>query len=383
MVKETRTRGRLANSERSKRQQHLEILRRRRAGDKLEDISKSESEPEEQEEEEEEEKSETPEENQSPINYQTRLRAQEDSDVESAIAGNEDLDRYDDDFVLEDEEDPLGVPTGLEDMPFEFTRHAYKQTKEYFRDTVEWMVYNQLNPVFPRSAAMYQAAFSKVEDEVKGRTGSQIISSVWNVDFHRALMTRPHIEITAYPIRDNHPCDACNRSGHPASFDVKLYGKAYSMDTLEALDDDEDEDKEETDRDGNVLPSENTRFLMGRCVSLTPRAWKSFILTCLKRTCKARTEMAHTLIHWRYHLNEWVVDYLDRKGYLSDDKILERNHWSQKRRAQYAAETVAMMDRTDEVKKLWRDFKINLDAARESVCLPFFLVIEFMLTVSR
>lgn len=84
--------------------------------------------------------------------------------------------------------------------------------------------------------------------------------------------------------------------------------------------------------------------------------------------------MAHTLIHWRFHLNEWVTDYLDRMGYLSDEVILERNHWSQKRKGRYAAEVVAMMVETGEVKKLWRDFHINLKAAREStVCSPFFL----------
>ena len=268
VVKETRTRGRLANSARARRQQHLEILRRRRAGDKSENIPESEPEPEEpsEEEEDEDEEAAAPDENQYSTNFQ-----QENSDVESAIASNEDLDRYDDDFVLEDEgNDTLGVPTCLEDMPFEFTRHAYKQTKEYFRDTVEWMVFNQLNPAFPRSAAMYQAAFTKVEDEVKGWTGSQVMSTVWSLEFHRALMARPHIEITSYPISDNHPCDACHRSKHPASFDIKLYGKAYSMDTLEALDDEDDEDTREKDRNGNILPSEDTRFYLGRYVSSSP-----------------------------------------------------------------------------------------------------------------
>lgn len=79
--------------------------------------------------------------------------------------------------------------------------------------------------------------------------------------------------------------------------------------------------------------------------------------------------MAHTLTHWRFHLNEWVTDYLAHQAYLSDDKILERSHWSQKRKTRYGAEVVAMMDQSGEVKKLWRDFHINLKAARESVCI--------------
>lgn len=273
VVKEKRTRGGVANSARSQRQQHLEALRRRRTGDKSRSGTESEAEPEEQEEEEPEDD----EPQGAATNYQTRLngaQATEDSDVESAVLSNEDLDRYDEDFVSEDENETLGVPTGLEDMPLEFTRHAYKQTKEYFRDAVEWMVHNQLNPAFPRSAPLYKVAFGKLEDEVKGRTGSQLVSSVWNAGFHRALMARPHIEVTLYPITDNHPCDACNRPGHPASFDVKLHGKAYSLDTLEDLsDEDSDEEDnanmEETNRDGDILPDQNTRFFLGRYVILS------------------------------------------------------------------------------------------------------------------
>jgi hypothetical protein len=66
-----------------------------------------------------------------------------------------------------------------------------------------------------------------------------------------------------------------------------------------------------------------------------------------------------------------VVDHLERMGYLSDEEVLKRSHWSQKRKAKYAAEAVGMMVYEGEVKKLWRDFHINLRAARESeVCYP-------------
>ena len=287
MVKDTRTRGRLANSARAQRQQHLEALRRRRAGKTASDTEESKSDLEQSETgdgdgdsnddgdngSEQEDEPETHEESpKRKPQFRTRL---EESDVESAIASNDDLDRYEDDFVLEDDDDTLGAPTGLEDIPIEFSRHAYKQLKDYFQDAVEWMVHNQLNPAFPRSDPVYEVAFSKLEDEVKGRTGSQLVSSVWNAKFRRALLARPQIEITTFPTIENHPCDACNRSGHPASFDIKLYGKAYSLKTLEPLteddsDDDDDDDKEEDDdheerdRDGHILPDENTRFFLGR-----------------------------------------------------------------------------------------------------------------------
>ncbi|RAL10444.1 uncharacterized protein BO97DRAFT_394190 [Aspergillus homomorphus CBS 101889] len=367
VVKKTRTRGRLANSARAQRQQHLEALRRRRAGEPESDEEESQAEPEEIEGEGEsadENESEAESEIAAAIKHRS-LNTNDDSDVESSIAGNDDLDRYEDDFVLQDEDDLLGAPSGLEDIPFEFTRHAYKQLKDYFQDAVEWMVHNQLNPAFPRSNPIYELAFSKLEDEVRGRTGSQLVSSVWNTGFCRALLARPQIEVTSYPTIENHPCDACKRSGHPASFDIKLYGKAYTLDTLEPLedensdDDDDVDDKQsdneakdgrERDRDGHVLPDENTRFYLGR-------------------HCKAKATLAHTLTHWRFHLNEWVADHLRRMGYLSDERILERSHWSQRKQTKYAIKAVETMVRDGEVKKLWRDFHLNLRAARESSSL--------------
>lgn len=281
VVKNTRTRGRLANSAKAQRQRHLEILRRRRAGQKEDDIEESASQEEDEESEQEDDQADSEASSETSDTKKPRLRiTHEDSDVESAIASNDDLDRYEDDFVLDDEDDKLGVPTSHEDMPLEFSRHAYKQLKDYFQDAVEWMVHNKLNPAFPRSDPLYKVAFDKLESEVKGRTGSTLVSSVWNAEFRYALLARPYIEITSYPTSENHPCDACKRSGHPASSDIKLYGKAYSLETLEALTDQDSSDEErssqqedkeeeeddgvERDREGHILLDENNRFYLGR-----------------------------------------------------------------------------------------------------------------------
>lgn len=274
MVKKSRTRGRLAESARDKRLKHLEALRRRRAGQKETNENEGEGESDstsgDTEEEGESDNGDSP----SRLSYPAE---DVDSDVESAIASNEDLDRYEDDFVLEDENTELGVPT--EEIPFEFTRHAYKQPKEYFRDVVGWMVHNRLDPAFPRSDAIYEMAFMKLEDEVKGRAGSQLISSTWNAQFVRALLARPHMELTYFPVEFTHPCDACNRTGHPASADMKLYGKAYSLKTLEPLLDESDDDQSsnsdsedekesgiERDREGHMLPDQEKRFYLGKLV---------------------------------------------------------------------------------------------------------------------
>lgn len=90
------------------------------------------------------------------------------------------------------------------------------------------------------------------------------------------------------------------------------------------------------------------------------------LLEIRSRHCKTKATIAHTLIHWRAHLNEWIVDYLERKGIFSDSRILERERWSSKRRTKYANEIVDSMQESNEVGKLWKDFNINVKAARET-----------------
>lgn len=46
--------------------------------------------------------------------------------------------------------------------------------------------------------------------------------------------------------------------------------------------------------------------------------------------------------------------------------MVERNQWSQKKKSRYANEVVDMMDETGEVQSLWRDFHLNMKAARET-----------------
>ncbi|KAJ5728995.1 uncharacterized protein N7483_003503 [Penicillium malachiteum] len=356
VIKTTRTRGRLAESARDKKLKTLEAIRRKRAGKKVK------SEDDENGSDEDEEGSPTK-------HGRNRDDEEEDEDDEDdeddeeeedqSIPRDEDLDRYEDDFISDDDDTPLGVPA---DIPLKFTRHAYKKPKDYFQDVVAWMVHNRLDPAFPRSDDMYEMAFMKLEDEVKARVGSQFSSSVWNPGFRFALLARPQIEITAYSTDEDHSCDACNRSGHPASSDMKLYGKPYSLETLEPLNDSEEDqsrlssdldsngsNETETecdyDRDGHRLPDENQRFLLGR-------------------NCSHKAQIAHTLTHWRFHLNEWVVDHLERMGHMKDEEVLRRNNLSQKRKTRNALKVLDGMIEAGEVEKLYRDFHTNLKTAR-------------------
>jgi hypothetical protein len=48
---------------------------------------------------------------------------------------------YDDDFVVDDEDEAIGVPGfSLHDIPLEFTHRAHQKLVDHFKDAVEWMV---------------------------------------------------------------------------------------------------------------------------------------------------------------------------------------------------------------------------------------------------
>lgn len=204
-----------------------------------------------------------------------------DSNAVSEVDADEDLDTDDSSFVDKDGE--LGAPV---DLPFEFSRHRKKSTRDCFRDVIEWMVHSKLNPAFPRNDEMYQFAFQKVDDEVVGRVGSQLVSTVWNADFRNALIARPYLEVQGCDSSASWSCQACNRSGHWVSADLRLSGKPYSEETLEPLhesDSDSNNDSEtveddgnpnnesasthrnrDRDREGHILPPEDRHYYLGR-----------------------------------------------------------------------------------------------------------------------
>ena len=80
----------------------------------------------------------------------------------------------------------------------------------------------------------------------------------------------PDLYINAMPGMDDdliRTCDACNKTNRPARFDFVLSGEAYENDTLEAVDnsDDEDEYDDAASRDekGHVLAKQTQHFYLG------------------------------------------------------------------------------------------------------------------------
>ena len=259
-------------------------------------------------------------------------------------------------FVVEDEDGGEDA-SWRNEMPLELSSHSHMDIKEYFKQGVEWMVHRKLNPAFNREDPLYVMAFRKIDDEAKGYAGSKFTSSSWKPEFKRALEARPDFT----DVEDTSPvlargCEACGRTTHPAKWRVTFSGGAYDPKTLESLkEEDSDDSENETqshDADGHTLARQDYEFQVGR-------------------HCKSNAFIAHSLLHWRWHLNQWVLQWLEAQGYTTPERLVEREGWSTKRRGHFANKTIDEMVENKEIKSLWRDFKRRLEEARSSKVAAF------------
>ncbi|KAF2763914.1 hypothetical protein EJ03DRAFT_257970, partial [Teratosphaeria nubilosa] len=274
----------------------------------------------------------------------------------------------DEDFIEDEDENadaPLGVPDGI---PIEFTKYARMKAKELFKFAVEWMVQKKINPAFSMTDEIYDLSFRKLDDEVKGLAGSKFTSAAWTPSFTMSLKSRPDI---AYCHLDRNggrfdaldKCDACNRTGHPATYELQFKGKPYHPTSLEevgANDEDEEDEDEESSSDSEDAETQPSYDYQGREVPPAATIYN------VGKFCMANAETAHALSHWRYHLNEWVVDWLRKQGYLTDQKIVKRDRMSTKKRRKEANKIADRMEFEGVTKQLWKDFRFNIDRARES-----------------
>ncbi|EXJ78789.1 hypothetical protein A1O1_09191 [Capronia coronata CBS 617.96] len=347
---QTRTRGGPVTTQRDKLREHLDLLRRRRAGERAPRVLDSEDEEEEEEKDEDE-----------AVDLDLIGHPDHEFASEGSAHSSLDTDREsqggqpqedEDDFIVEDATGRLGRPHP--DIPLAFTSFASAKPRELFPHIIEWLVKNKIAPAFARDDELYNLAFNRIDDQVKAQAGSRLISSAWGVDFKKAILARPNMKVEALPgddadnIRD---CDACNRSGHPARYEFVLSGQPYFKKTLEPVDnsdDDEenyDDDDASRDEDGYVLPPENRRFYLGRF-------------------CAANAEMGHKLTHWKYHLNETLMSYLEEQGVLSAEAIITRDKMNKKKREKEAENIVDNMEQTGVIGGFWADFENDLKDAR-------------------
>jgi hypothetical protein len=273
-------------------------------------------------------------------------------------------DEDDEDFIEEGEDDTLGVPDGI---PLAFTRYASMKAKDLWKFAIEWFVQKKINPAFAMDDEIYSLTFQKLDDEVAGLVGSKFASSAWTGDFTIALRSRPEI---AYNSIDRHSaehayrdkCDACNRSGHPATREVQFQGKPYNRQTLDEVarndsDSDDDDDDSGSDSAGETADDRPAYDAQGREVPPANRTWY------VGKFCMSNARTAHALHHWRYHLYEWVKIWIDGNGYSSAKELKKRDKMSTKKRRKYANKIVDRMVDEGVVKKLWKEFRGTIDDA--------------------
>lgn len=228
----------MVNTERTSRQKQLEILKRRRDGGETIDLSSDSDILASSKRRPSGNKRES-----HHHSNQDELSGTDDSATE-AIRKSLQADADESDDFISENEGFLGVNC-LEDIPFELTRHAHKKPFEHFKDAVEWIVHNKLNPAFPRNDVIYRVAFRKIDDEVQGYSGSKFVSTVWNKDFLQVLKSLPELAVRTVQTMLDHKCDACNRSKHPAKHELVFSGKPYDIDTLEDIEEDEEDDDDD------------------------------------------------------------------------------------------------------------------------------------------
>lgn len=269
-----------ARKHRSHREKRMELLRRHRAGEKdltIEDMNTSEedgdgalydTDSDHQVLEVFDDESET----EQPVQAKTKKakkKAKKNRRAREASVLDEDADSEDENFI-DDDDDTLGVPDeALHLIPLEFTRAATKPLKLHFKDAVEWLIHRRINPGFDKDNEVYVTAWRKLSDEVTGLANSKFISSVWRPDFHKALKARPYIEqeeLGASALATEFAnCQACGRSGHPATWTIRPWGKPYdpkTLDEIESDSEDDDEDDEEHGDRGAFLQHFSFRFFI-------------------------------------------------------------------------------------------------------------------------
>lgn len=277
-------------------------------------------------------------------------------DTEAEEPRTYDLELSEEDFVIDDDDelDETRIDRPHPDMPLAFTSFATRKPKDLFVYAIEWLVKNKIAPAFSRSDELYTLAWNKLNDQIKAQAGSRLISSAWNQDFKNTILARPHMKVMHIDEGEDEAfmdCDACNRTNHPARYQFQFEGCAYNKETLEPIDDSDDEkggdndDTESYDQAGHVLPSHATLFYLGS-------------------HCAANAEMGHKLTHWRYHLNSSLLDYLEEQGVLSAESILARERSNKKKREKEAENIVDHMEATGVVGGMWQGLQDDLEDAR-------------------
>ena len=271
-----KTKGRKHRTEREKK---LELLKRKRAGDNIEELTDSDD----------SEESSKPKKGIYDSDSDLEILEEFEDESEPEViqkpkkTKKSNLNSYhlsdESDFVVEDDEDGcIGVPLGLLDIPLQFRHAAHKPMKEHFKDAIEWMVHRKINPAFSRNDEIYMQAFTKLDDEYTGYAKSKFVSSQWTAEFTRAIYARPVLVERpcgpgeGYTIDGLPKCDVCNHRKHFPKFAIHFEGKAYYKSTLEEVEHQDDDEEANSDDDSNDETSVNSK---GHSLPAEDKEWFS------------------------------------------------------------------------------------------------------------
>ncbi|EUC31382.1 hypothetical protein COCCADRAFT_27900 [Bipolaris zeicola 26-R-13] len=363
----------------NKRQEALEALKRRRAGTTeasssatpvrrktvvIDSDSDSDSELEIIKEEEED----------SDVEASDQDDSEDEQETNAFDMFQED---QDDEQFIDDTENIIGEPAANDDLDeLRLTLSLSRaKTKDLFRHAVEWMVMKKIHPGFESTKNIYTVTFRKLDDEVKGLAGSKYTSAAWTSDFTRAIRARPDLMINDLSASERAAmsphCEACNRTNHTASSELLFQGAPYNPDTLEPLssnsDSDSDSDSDSStssalSSDSETLPNGGKPTYNYQKERIPPESHRFPVGS----TCKANAQVAHTLYHWRYHLYQWVKDYLKAEGHFTEKKLVKREGWSDRKRAKAAAKIVKRMEDKGQIRELYHSYKNQITAAVEA-----------------
>ena len=107
---------------------------------------------------------------------------------------------------------------------------------------------------------------------------------------------------------------------------------------------DEDEDEDE-DEDGNEIPKQTKQWFVGV-------------------VCNSNAETAHSLMHWKHELLDWVDARLHQEGYMLPSKLAERERMKPRKRYKLVDEILEKWVKEGVVKDLYHAFKGTIEKAR-------------------
>ena len=181
---------------------------------------------------------------------------EEEEDFSDPFAANDD----DEDFLTNDGESDVDQDHVQSLLPL----HSIASPEEAFEMVVEWLVYKKLDPNFDAGAEKYSIALRKLDDQASTFGASKFSSSAWRADFYRALNARPFLAEKRTGILYSDTCQACGRSSHPATWHIRFHGPVYRRDTLEAIDDKDEDASSCNTEGGNEIVDEGCQFLLGK-----------------------------------------------------------------------------------------------------------------------